>query len=252
VFELRLSLVRVLGDPHGREQQLQRRQLLQRLVVQLARPTRSFLLRGREASLQRLHSHVLSGRDRSCRGRRKRAQQFLVSDTELRPLAQPIEAGQYPEHPAAKPKRDEQAGLSSCLLGKRKPQPARGIGQTLRFTRAKDVTADCVLDRDPLPLQRAVEVARKRSDHEPAPLREQDHHRPRLNQRAAALGDQLEHVLEIRLARECLRDLTRGLEACNRPLGLVPAALHERVGARVLDRDRSPLRQHDERLLVLA
>ncbi len=54
VSELRFSLSRISRDPHRGEQQLQRRRLLQRLVVELARPAGAFLFGSREAALQPL------------------------------------------------------------------------------------------------------------------------------------------------------------------------------------------------------
>ena len=57
-----------------------------------------------------------------------------------------------------------------------------------------------------------AEIARQRGDDEFALLLEHDHHRPRVGQRASTFDDQLEHVIEIGLAGERLRDLARGLE----------------------------------------
>ena len=107
VSELRFSLGRISRDPYRGEQQFQRRELLQRLVVELACPAGAFLFGSREAALQSLRRHVLGGSDRGGGAGCKRAQQPFVSLAELRSLAQAVECSQHTKGLAAEAKRNE-------------------------------------------------------------------------------------------------------------------------------------------------
>ena len=100
------------------------------------------------------------------------------------------------------------------------------------------------------PTQRGVELAGGGLDHEVGALAQLDHHRARRDERAPALGDELEDALQVGLAADGARDRGRRLEGGHGALELVAAAAHVAVQARVLDRDRRPAGEDDERLLV--
>ena len=89
-----------------------------------------------------------------------------------------------------------------------------------------------------------------RGDDEVVALAQEDHEAAGFDERAAALGDELEHVVELHLRPDRDGDRMRGLQAPRRALQLVAARRHGLVEARVLDRDRRPGREDQRRLLV--
>ncbi len=97
---------------------------------------------------------------------------------------------------------------------------------------------------------RALGDARARGDDEVGALAQQDHEAARLDERAPALGDQLEHGLELHLRADGDGDRARGLQAAGRVLELVAARGDGLVQAGVLDRDRRPRGEDHDGLLV--
>ena len=81
-------------------------------------------------------------------------------------------------------------------------------------------------------------------------LLEQDEQRARVDQRAPALDDQLEHPVQVRLEADRARDRGRRLQAADRSLELDAPARLGFVQAGVVDRDRRPFREDQRRLLV--
>jgi hypothetical protein len=77
-----------------------------------------------------------------------------------------------------------------------------------------------------------------------------DHQRPCVDECATALGDELEHPVEIRLAADRPRDRRRRLESRDRALERIAPLLHAAIQARVLDRDGGPLGEHHDGVLV--
>ena len=89
-----------------------------------------------------------------------------------------------------------------------------------------------------------------RLDDEVGAVAQGDEHRPGVDERAPALDQQLEDALELRLASDRASDRGRRLERRDRALELVAPGGDTAVQPRVVDRDRGPVRQDDERLLV--
>ena len=82
------------------------------------------------------------------------------------------------------------------------------------------------------------------------PVAQHDHEAASADERAAALDDQLEHVLERYLPADRNGHVARGLKAAERLLELVAAELADLVESRVLDRDGRPLVRGSRGLLV--
>ena len=93
-------------------------------------------------------------------------------------------------------------------------------------------------------------LAGRRDDPQLVTLAQRDEHRPRLHEGASALDDQLQDPVEVQLAADGARDLARRLQRAHRALELVAPLAHVLVEPGVLDRDRGPVGQHDERRLV--
>ena len=81
-------------------------------------------------------------------------------------------------------------------------------------------------------------------------LAQHDHEAAGIHERASALDDQLEHVLERDLPADCDSHVAGGLEPSNRLLGLLAAALAGLIQAGVVDRDRGPVGEDHRGLLV--
>ena len=192
------------------EQHAQAGELLQRLVVQLARPARAFGLGGLDRALERLLARVLGGRDGGRRAGRERLQQPLVLLVER---AVAVEAVDHRE-------------------------------------RADGAVAEDHRRDDPVALVARV-LPGLRGEHVLVALAQGDLGRARVDQRPRALDDQLQHAVEVGHAAERAADLGRGLQAAHRAFELVAALADGAVQARVADRDRGPVGEHDRRLLVL-
>ena len=116
--------------------------------------------------------------------------------------------------------------------------------------RAQDVARHRPLHGDPPAHDVGRHLARGGLHHELLAVAQRDEHRARVDEGAAALDQQLEDALEVGLAADRPRDRRRRLERRDGPLELVAARGDAAVQARVLDRDRRPVGEHDERLLV--
>jgi hypothetical protein len=81
-------------------------------------------------------------------------------------------------------------------------------------------------------------------------LGEQQHHRARADERPATLHHELEDPGQLELAAERPHDGGGRLEPPQRALGVLPPALRVREQPRVLHRDRRPVGQEDDGLLV--
>ena len=96
-----------------------------------------------------------------------------------------------------------------------------------------------------------MHVAGGRPHDELIALAQHDHQAARAHQRAAALGDQLEHRVEQELPADRHRHVARGLQPAHRALELLAAMLADFEQARVVDRDGRPVGEDDGGLLVL-
>ena len=93
-------------------------------------------------------------------------------------------------------------------------------------------------------------VARACSDDQATALAQQDHEPAGAGQSPAALDDQLQDPCEISLTADRPRDRRRRLQAPDGTLEFTAALLAVLVEPGVLDRDRRPLREHQDRLFV--
>ena len=80
-------------------------------------------------------------------------------------------------------------------------------------------------------VQRRTNVPGRRLDNQFVALEEHDDHRRRLHERAAALDDELQNALELRLARERAGDFRGGLEPVDRAFELGEVATRVRKPA---------------------
>jgi len=123
------------------------------------------------------------------------------------------------------------------------------IGDPLDGVRSQHLTRCRTIDRHPH-ADRALGHAGACRDDEVGALAQQDHEAAGFDERAAALGDELEHLLELHLGADGDGDRARGLQAPPGLLELVAARRDGVIQARVLDRDRRPGREDHGRLLV--
>jgi hypothetical protein len=95
-----------------------------------------------------------------------------------------------------------------------------------------------------------ADVAGARGEGQPVLLAQDDHERPRVDEGAPALDDELEHAVEVGLAADRAGDRRGRLEAEHGTLERGPALLGALVEPRVLDRDARPVGEDHDRLLV--
>ena len=241
---------RLAGAARTGQQQAQRGQLLQRVVVQLARPPAALLLGGLHAALDRVDRHVLR-RGHGGRGRRGEGlDQALVLGGELGPARGAVERAQHAQDLAAEGERHEQPGRRAEALADPEAQLGARVRHPQRTPRAQHLAGDAAGDRD-LGADEAVgRLAGGGAHDELGPGRSSRIMTARIDERAAALDEQLQDAVEVRLAPERAGDRRRRLQRRDRPLELVAALAHVAVEPGVVDRDAGPLGQDDERLLV--
>ena len=166
-------------------------------------------------------------------------------------VAEVVEGGEHADRAAAERERHQQRGVRlEAEQPQRAVQRGAGVGEPLGALRAQHLPRDGALDRHVLVVHAGRELAGPGREHELVLLREHDHERAGADQRPRPLDDQLEDAVEVRLPAEGLRDRHRRVEAADRALELVAAALDGRVEPRVVDRDRGPVGEDDDRLLV--
>ena len=108
----------------------------------------------------------------------------------------------------------------------------------------------CLDGGSTVPIVSGAVSRRRRRDHQLAALVEQHERASGVDERAAALDDQLQHPLEVGLDADRAGDRGGRLEPAHSPLELLAPPFDPVVEAGVVDRDRRPLGQHDDRLLV--
>jgi len=129
---------------HARERsetQLHRGELLQAVVVQLARPAPPLELGGLDAAFEGLRLHRLGGRDRGRRAGRERLHEPLVLGAELRASGDAVERRHHPHRLIPEHERHEQAGLRPDAFGQPEPQPSGGVGEAFGAARPEDLAA---------------------------------------------------------------------------------------------------------------
>ena len=199
---------------------------------------------------QRIVRRGLRGRDGGRCARGERLQQPLVLLGERAVPADPVERAEDPDRAVAEDHRGHErasarracarANDSSGSSASRCDRPLRNaIPATEPSTGSRWPRSSCT----PSP--------RAGGDHELVALEQRELDDARLDQRARALRDELEHPVEVRDAAERARDLRRRLEAAVRALELVAALADVAVQPGVVDRDRRPVGEDDGRVLVL-
>jgi hypothetical protein len=174
----------------------------------------------------------------------------LVLVAERRALAQAVERRDHAERPIAEHQRDHELRVCAEPLCPRCAQPRRARIDPPGPARLERLTGERAVDRhDRLP-HIGRDVPRRGHDVQLVAVSQSDEHRASLDERAAPLDDQLEDPFELQLATDRARHLGRRLERAHRPLQLVASPAHVLVEPRVLDRDRRPIGQNDERRLV--
>ncbi len=242
--------------PSGRaEQHLQAGEALKRLVVQLARPAAALVLGGHQAL------PVLFRGDRRRRGdggggaHGESLEQPLVLRREDRAALERVEREQHAVRLVAEDERHDEPALAAdaepadpVLLETRAVEL---LLEPLRPARAQRRARDRVLERDPGADQAVGKLARSGRDLQLRPAHELDQDGARRDERAAALGDELEDHAEVGAAADRLRDLRRRVERRDRALELVLALPGAGVAAGVVDGDAGELGEQHDRVLVL-
>ena len=188
------------------------------------------------------------------RGRRAHGegeQQALVLLGELGASPEPVEGGQHPELVSAEDQRDDQAGVGAQpALDQPEAHALGDVREAFGAAAAHHVSQHGLLPWDAHSPQVDVELAGGHPHHDVVALRQCYEEPPRVDERATALGDQLEHSVEVRLAADGAGDGGRGLELAQGAPQLVVLGPQASVHARVVDRYRGPARQDNRGLLV--
>jgi hypothetical protein len=243
--------LRVVEPGGAGQQHLEPAERLEGLVVQLAGPPPSLRLGRLDRLAQAVGLDRLGGRDRGGRAGREGLEQLLVVAGERHVAGQPVERDQRAERRAAVGQRHHEGrlGVADAEPAQGDPEAPLGVGQPAR-ARAGQHPGQRRVGHGQRQVLRHGEAAGAGSRAQRVALDEQDEHVTRLDERAAALDDELEHAVELGLAPHRARDRGRGLEAAHGALELGAAGVHGAVQARVLDRDRRPVGEDDDRLLV--
>ena len=234
----------VLGASCRRQAEPQRGEALQRLVVQLARPAPALLLGGGDA-LARTARRRRSARWRrpSPRSRRRTRSSRRSSSLKSRSV---LEAVGDDQHAVWRPAEDRAAPRGRPRSGTpRRPSPWRSkrlrlivVFQALRAAASAARSRPTVpCDRHALADQHARDLAGDRGDHELVAVEQLDGQRSGRDQRAAALGDELEDAVQVGLTAERQRDLDRGVQRGDGPAELLAPGLRAGEAAGVVDRD---------------
>ena len=124
------------------------------------------------------------------------------------------------------------------------------VVEAQRAARAQSLSGERVAQLDGLADHARGQLARAGGDDEFLAAAQLDQQHPRADQRATALGDQLEDHVEVGLAADGQRDLGGGVERGDGALELLAALAGACVAPRVVDRHSRELGEHGERLLV--
>ena len=242
-----------LAAPARREQDLQAGEVLEALVVELARPPRTLVLGRLDAAGERARRDPLRGDDGGRGARREGLQQPFLAGGEPAVAVHAVERGEDADRVLPVAQRHEQAGGRTDLPGECATQ-ARGLSReplvavAAARRRGAEARSSSASRRPSSPAPAAPATALTTSS---SPSTQRDHHDPRLDERAAALGDELEHPAQVRLGAERAGDRHRRLERGDGALELVAAVELAAVEVGVVDRDRRPVGEHEQGLLVL-
>src|SRR5215207_445796 len=239
-----LQAHRVIAAARSRQEDLQAREVLERLVVQLAGPAPALLLGGPEASAQRLVACRLCRRNRGRRAGGERLQEALVLVGEAALLAESVEGAEEPDRAVPERHRDDERRVCDGIA-------LRDLPYALGAAGAERGPGGGAVDRHPPALDPLDALPRCGGDDQLVAVQQRKLRRARVDQRPRPLHHELEHVVQVGQPSERTADLRRRLEAAVRTLQLVVALAYVAIQARVGDRDRRPVRQHGRGLLVL-
>ena len=125
--------------------------------------------------------------------------------------------------------------------------------QVLRLTRSQSRICDCAAAFDALADNPFGQLTGAGRHNELAFLQQLDHDRAGGHQRATALGDQVEDLLQFGLPAERASDLDRRLEPAHGALQIEPGLLRTREPACMVDRHTCELRErHGSFLIIVA
>ena len=203
------------------------RESLQRLVVQLSRPPRSFLLGGGEPLAMLFCRGRLSCRDCRRGARSERFQEPLVLSGEVRPAGETVQSDKYTQGLSAEDERHDQT-----IFGV-KPDRAQSvvaeaglvepIAQALRAARAQRSVRHRTVERH-LPADETVGRLSSSSDHLQSAICVQlDDQRAGRDQSSSTLGHELQDQVKIGFAADRARDLDHHAERINGLFELVAA-----------------------------
>ena len=199
--------------------------------MQLLRPAPPLPLGHLDLLLQALGGDRLGGRDRDRGGRGERLQQPQILPVEVT-AGFAVEGDQGADRTARRAAAD-QRGLGAEALAQSRLRGRRARLQMLGDAFLHRRLEDRVVGRDRQLFGLRPGPARLRGDREPAAATQQHQHRPRLDQRPAALDDQVEHPTDVGLAAHRAGDVGGGLGAPQGPLGFRLPDAQRRVEAGV-------------------
>ncbi|WP_246851907.1 hypothetical protein [Patulibacter sp. SYSU D01012] len=230
--------------PDGDELHPQRRQPLQRLVVQLAGPAAPLLLGAVERVAQPLLPDGLGGGDRGGGRRGEGEQQLLLPGGERRQRAVVVERHEDAQPTGAEDEGDEQRVAHG-------PGAERGGGHPARTPRVEHLAGHRGRAVDGVAGGEGLAVAGDgRHAQRPVVLGQEDRRGAGVDERPPALGDEVEDAVQVGLGADGAGDRGRGGQAGVDALELVVPLPQPVVQPCVRHGDGRPVGEDDERLLV--
>ena len=184
--------------------------------------------------------------------RRERLQEHLVLVVEARLVGEAVEGGEDSDRDRSVDERDDQRGLGAgdsegAVL---EPEPGLHVGDPLGALGLERAAHEAARAREASAVGGARHLARAGGDTQCVALGQQQHDGARVDQRAPALDDQLEHAIELGLAAQRHCDRQRRLQPAHGTLELGAPALGGLEEARVLDPHARPRGECDHCHLV--
>ena len=235
-----------------REPDAQAGEALERLVVQLARPAPALLLGGLDALPQPLLLDRLAGGDRGRGAGRERAEQALVLVVEAGLVAEVVEGGEHADGAAAERERDQQRGVGlEAEQPQRAVQRRAGVGEPLGALGAQHLARDGALDRHPLVVDARGQLARRRPRtraRRPARARSPACARPTSARARLTISSRMRSRSVSPPSAWAIATVVSRLRTARSRSSR--RLLDRRVEPRVVDRDRGPVGEDHDRLLV--
>ncbi len=220
--------------------------------MQLPRPAAALGVRGGQRAAQPVGLHALRERHGGRGARRERAQHLLVVLAEHARLLAAVERRQHAHRLPAIDHRHEQRRLrvGHPELARGDPQARGNVGDPLGSAMLEHLPGGRAGDRQTY-TARLLDMTGARVHDQLLAVAQHDHDAAGAHERAPALDDQLEHMLQRDLPADRDRHVAGRLQAPGRLLGLLAAALAGLIQLRVADRDRRPIGEDHRGLLVL-